>query len=296
MRVDKCALTRLGVSDRNRIMWDYTKKVKEFFLHPKNAGEIEKPDAVGEVGSMICGDALKLTLKIDKDTGRITDAKFKTFGCASAIASSSVLTELVKGKTVDEALTITNQDIADYLGGLPKEKMHCSVMGREALEAAIANYRGKQTPEETGERIICTCFDVSEEKIRRVAIENHLTSVEEITNYTKAGGGCGTCVPAIEAILKDIWSGKTAVEAPKAPRTMTNLQRIALIQDVIEKEIRPRLQADGGDLELIDVEGSRVIVSLRGMCIECPMGGVTIKGIEEKLRELVSEDIVVEGE
>jgi len=275
-------LTRCGVSDRNYIMWDYTKKVKEFFLHPKNAGEIENPDAVGEVGSMICGDALKLTLKIDKETDRITDAKFKTFGCASAIASSSVLTELVKGKTVDEALTITNQDIAEYLGGLPKEKMHCSVMGQEALEAAITSYRGEKTPVEKAERIICTCFDVSEEKIRRVAIENHLTTVEEITNYTKAGGGCGSCIPAIEAILN--------------PRKMTNLQKIALIQNVIEKEIRPRLQADGGDLELIDVEGNRVTVSLRGMCIECPMGGVTIKGIEEKLRELVSEDILVEGE
>lgn len=276
-------------------MWEYTKKVKEFFLHPKNVGEVENPDAVGEVGSMICGDALRLTLKIEKETNKIIDAKFQTFGCASAIASSSVLTELVKGKTVDEALDITNQDIAEFLGGLPKEKMHCSVMGREALEAAIANYKGEEKPVEKGEKIICKCFEVSEEKIRRVAIENRLTTVEEITNYTKAGGGCGTCIPAIEAILKDIWSMKPVCEMPVAPRKMTNLQRIALIQDVIEKEIRPRLQSDGGDLELMDVDGSRVIVSLRAMCVECPMGGVTIKGIEEKLRELVSEDIVVEA-
>lgn len=265
------------------------------FLHPKNVGAIEQPDAVGEVGSMLCGDALKLTLKIDKETGRIADAKFQTFGCASAIASSSALTELIKGKTLDEALEITNRDIAEYLGGLPKEKMHCSVMGREALEAAVADYRGGAMPLEAEEKIICKCFEVSEEKIRRVAMENHLTTAEEVTNYTKAGGGCGACVPAIEAILKDVWAMKAAPVVSRAPKKMTNLRKIALIQDVIEKEIRPRLQADGGDVELIDVDGDKVVVSLRAMCIECPMGGVTIEGIEEKLRELVNEDIVVEA-
>ncbi|HLA00646.1 MAG TPA: Fe-S cluster assembly protein NifU, partial [Thermodesulfovibrionales bacterium] len=243
-------------------MWDYTKKVKEFFLHPKNVGEIKNPDAVGEVGSIICGDALRLTLKIDRKNNRIADAKFQTFGCASAIASSSALTELIKGKTLDEALIIGNQDIADYLGGLPKEKMHCSVMGREALEAAIANFKGEEKPPETEGKIVCECFEVSEEKIRKVAIENHLTTVEDITNFTKAGGGCGSCIPDIEAILKDIWLIKPVPEKPSAHRKLTNLQKIALIQDVIEKEIRPRLQSDGGDLELIDIDGSKVIIGL----------------------------------
>jgi NifU-like protein len=275
-------------------MWDYTKKVTEFFLHPKNVGEIKNPDAVGEVGSIICGDALRLTLKIDKPSNRITDAKFQTFGCASAIASSSALTELIKGKNLDEALTISNQDIADYLGGLPKEKMHCSVMGREALEAAIANFKGEKKPPETEEKIVCECFEVSEEKIRKIAIENHLTTVEDITDYTKAGGGCGSCIPAIEVILKDIWSVKPIPEKPSAAKKLTNLQKIALIQDVIEKEIRPRLQADGGDLELIDIDGSKVIIGLRAMCVGCLMGDVTVKSIETKLKELVSEDISVE--
>jgi len=275
-------------------MWEYTDKVKELFLNPKNAGEIDNPDAVGEVGSIICGDALRLTLKIDKKTNKITDAKFQTFGCASAIASSSALTELVKGKTLDDALKISNQEIAEFLGGLPSEKMHCSVMGQEALEAAIANYTGEKKPVEGEEKIICKCFEVSEDKIRKVAIENHLTTVEEITNYTKAGGGCGSCIPDIEAILKDIWSVKAVPERPLVPKKLTNLQKIALIQDVIEKEIRPHLQADGGDVELIDVEGNKVIIALRAMCVECPMGNVTVKGIEEKLRELVSEDIIVE--
>jgi len=275
-------------------MWEYTDKVRDLFLHPKNVGEVENPDAVGEVGSIVCGDALRLTLKIDKDTGKIVDAKFQTFGCASAIASSSALTELLKGKTLDEAEKITNQDIAEFLGGLPKEKMHCSVMGQEALEAAIASYKGEQKPAETEERIVCKCFDVSEEKIRRVAIENHLTTVEEISDFTKAGGGCGTCIPDIEAILKDIWALKE-VPKPKEHKKLTNLQKIALIQDVLEREIRPKLQADGGDLELLDVEGSKVIIALRAMCVSCPMGGVTVQSIEQKLKELISEDIVVEA-
>ncbi|HSB30309.1 MAG TPA: Fe-S cluster assembly protein NifU [Candidatus Sulfobium mesophilum] len=274
-------------------MWEYTEKVKETFLKPKNVGEIADADAVGEVGSIICGDALKLFLKVDKETGKITDAKFQTFGCASAIASSSALTEMVKGKTLDEALSISNQDIADFLGGLPEQKMHCSVMGREALEAAISNYKGEQITRKEEGTLICKCFDVTEEKIRKVAIENHLTTVEEITNFTKAGGGCGECMPNIEAILRDIWSLKVP-EKPVKPKKLTNLHKIALIQEIVENEIRPGLQADNGDVEIIDIEGSKVTVALRGMCTGCLMADVTIKGIQEKLRELISDDIIVE--
>jgi NifU-like protein len=274
-------------------MWEYTEKVKETFLKPKNVGEIADADAVGEVGSIICGDALKLFLKVDKETGKITDAKFQTFGCASAIASSSALTEMVKGKTLDEALSISNQDIADFLGGLPEQKMHCSVMGREALEAAISNYKGEQITRKEEGTLICKCFDVTEEKIRKVAIENHLTTVEEITNFTKAGGGCGECIPNIEAILRDIWSLKVP-EKPVKPKKLTNLHKIALIQEIVENEIRPGLQADNGDVEIIDIEGSKVTVALRGMCTGCLMADVTIKGIQEKLRELISDDIIVE--
>jgi NifU-like protein len=274
-------------------MWEYTDKVKEAFLHPRNTGEIADADAVGEVGSIVCGDALKLFLKVDKETGRITDARFQTFGCASAIASSSALTELVKGKTLDEALKVTNQDIADFLGGLPDQKMHCSVMGREALEAAIANYRGESYTAEPKEKVICKCFDVTEDKIRKVAIENHLTTVDEITNYTKAGGGCGECRAEIDNILIDLWSVKKPIAQAK-PKKLTNLQKIALIQEIIEAEIRPGLQADNGDLEIIDIEGNKVIVELRGMCTGCLMSDVTIGKIQEKLRELVSGDIIVE--
>jgi NifU-like protein len=274
-------------------MWDYTDKVKEAFLRPKNVGEIEKADAIGEVGSIVCGDALKLYLRIDKETGTINDARFQTFGCASAIASSSALTELIKGKTLDEALSVTNQDIADFLGGLPDQKMHCSVMGREALEAAIASYRGAPILKTDSERVVCKCFDVTEDKIRRVAMDNHLTTVDEITNFTKAGGGCGECKAEIENILLNIWSAHKPLK-PLKPKKMTNLQKIALIQEVVENDIRPLLQADNADVEIIDIEGNRVMVALRGICSGCSMSEVTLRSIQDKLRELVSDDIVIE--
>jgi len=200
---------------------------------------------------------------------------------------------MIKGKTLDEAMKITNQDIAEYLGGLPDEKMHCSVMGMEALEDAVRNFRGEKKVVKPDENIICKCFDVSEEKIRKVAIENHLTTTDEVTHYTKAGGGCGTCIPDIERILKDLWSLKEVKEKPPEKKKLTNLQKMALIQDVLEREIRPQLKADGGDLDLLDIEGNRVIVGLRGMCVDCPMGALTVKGIEERLREVTSEDIDV---
>src|SRR4030042_7190295 len=125
-------------------MWEYTDKVKEHFLNPHNVGEIENPDGVAEVGSLACGDALKLTFKLDEKK-RIKEAKFKTFGCASAFASSSALTEIIKGMTLEEALKVSNKDIAKYLGGLSDEQMHCSVMGKKALEKAMEHYKGVAT-------------------------------------------------------------------------------------------------------------------------------------------------------
>jgi NifU-like protein len=279
-------------------MWEYTDKVMDHFINPRNVGEIENPDGVGDVGSLACGDALKLTFKLDK-SGRIADAKFKTFGCASAIASSSVLTELIKGKTIDEALKVTNQEIADCLGGLPEQKMHCSVMGREALEAAIENYRGggKKKHELEG-RVVCTCFGVTEKEIERVISENNLTEVGQVTNFCKAGGGCGGCHGEIEKIIQRVQGQKakeTPIAAPKKAAKLTTIQKIQLVQETINEQIRPALRAHGGNVELIDVEGNKVIIALRGMCSQCHLSDVTIKDlVEAKLREFVSEDIFVE--
>jgi len=277
-------------------MWDYTDKVKDHFLHPRNAGEIENPDGIGEVGSMACGDALRLTFKLDEQ-GRIADIKFKTFGCASAIASSSALTEIVKGMTLEEAEKVTNQDIANYLGGLPEQKMHCSVMGREALQAAIHNYRtGETATKEMQGEVVCVCFGVTEDEIRQVIRDNDLTTVEQVTNYCKAGGGCGGCKGRLREILAEVRGEPVTEEAPPpAAKRLTNIQKIRLIEETIEREIRPALRQDGGDIELIDVDGDRVLVSLRGVCAQCRVAEFTLKDVvENRLREFVSQDVVVE--
>lgn len=279
-------------------MWEYSEKVKDHFFHPRNIGELEDADAVGEVGSLACGDALKLFLKVDPETDRILDARFQTFGCGSAIASSSALTEMIKGKTVDEALKITNKDIAEYLGGLPQEKMHCSVMGRDAFHAAVACYRKEPAPRDLLEgELVCECFGVTDEQIKKEVRENNLRTVEEVTHYTKAGGGCGQCHDRIEEIIAQVRGELREEEKKKAPaaKRLTNIQRIAKIQEVIEKEIRPMLQQDGGDLELVDVDGTKVLVALRGTCTSCPSSGFTLKSaIEAKIKELVDPELVVE--
>jgi NifU-like protein len=274
-------------------MWEYTDKVKEHFLNPKNVGEIENPDGVAEVGSIACGDALKLTFKVDENK-RIIDAKFKTFGCASAIASASALTEIIRGMTVEEASKLTNQDIADYLGGLPQEKMHCSVLGQQALEKAIESFKGAPQ-KEAGEQVVCECFGITDGQIERAIRENHLTTVEEVTNYTKAGGGCGNCKEKIQEIIARIYAEKKSETPSSAKPGLTNLQKIRMIEETIEREIRPSLKHDGGDIDLIDIMGNRVLVAVRGACATCQASQLTLKGfVEYKLRELVSPDLVVE--
>ena len=272
-------------------MWEYTDIVKEHFLHPKNVGEMKDASCVGEVGSIACGDALKLFLKIED--GIIKDASFQTFGCASAIASSSALTEIITGMTLDEAAKVTNQDIADYLGGLPKEKMHCSVMGREALEAAIAYYRGIPLPMAEGE-VVCECFGVTDLEVKRAIEENKLQTVEEITNFTKAGGGCGKCIPRLEEILREVRHEAKPLILDQRPGRLTTLQKIKRIEETINNEIRPSLLTDGGDIELIDVEGDTVKVSLKGACSTCQASQITLTDfVESKLKEFVTDGLKV---
>jgi NifU-like protein len=289
-------------------MWNYSEKTKKYFFDPVNAGSIDDANGVGEVGSISCGDALKLFLKIDPGTEIISDAKFQTFGCGSAIASSSALTEMIIGKSVSDALTITNQDIADFLDGLPPEKMHCSVMGAEALRAAIANFRGETWEEDDHEEgaLICKCFGIDAGMIERAVRVNKLATLEEVTNYTKAGGACKTCHESIEAVLDEVLKAmvaegvidtKPAPSCPVAPsapvhKPMTNLQKIQLITAAIE-DIRPALQRDGGDIELVDVDGDTVMVNLHGSCVGCQMSAVTLSGVQERLMMALGKPVRV---
>jgi len=272
-------------------MWEYTKTVKDHFLNPRNVGIIEDADGVGEVGSLACGDALTLYFKLD-DHKRIKDVKFQTFGCASAIASSSALTEMIKGLTLKEAAKVTNEDIAEFLGGLPKQKMHCSVMGRDALEKAISNYRGEAEKKVEGE-IVCECFGVTDIEIERAVRENNLTSIEDVTNYVKAGGGCESCHDKIQKIIDETLGRET--KAKKKVIRLTNIQKIKLIEETLEREIKPALKKDGGNIELVDVDGNNVLVKLQGTCAACSASEITLKNyVESKLRELVAPELLVE--
>lgn len=141
---------------------EYTAKVIEHFTNPRNVGEIEDADGVGEVGNAKCGDIMKMYLKIDDD-GTITDVKFKTYGCGAAIATSSVATELIKGKSIDDALKLKNSEVVEALGGLPDVKIHCSVLAEEAIKKAIGDYYTKKGIffEEKHDCSCCTCEDCS---------------------------------------------------------------------------------------------------------------------------------------
>ncbi len=285
-------------------MWDYSEKVKDHFFNPKNAGAVPEANAIGEVGSISCGDALRLTLKVNEETEVIEDAGFQTFGCGSAIASSSVLTEIIKGLTLDDALKVTNQDIAAELDGLPPEKMHCSVMGREALQAAVANYRGEEWKDDHEEgALVCKCFAIDAVVIEEMVLANKLRTVEDVTNFTKAGGGCASCHEGIEEILErvlkeqgEIFDPNAApIEKPKLTPVsgpLTSVQRIKKIEEVLD-EMRPALRADGGDVELVEVVGNTAYVNMKGACSGCGMASMTIGGIQQRLMEILGEFIKV---
>lgn len=298
-------------------MWNYSDKVMDHFLNPRNVGEVENPDGIGEVGSMACGDALRLSFRLDAD-GRIVEARFQTFGCGSAIASSSILTEMIRGRTLEEASRVTNEDIARELDGLPREKMHCSVMGREALEAAMLDYyrrQGREVPCHllVGTTMLCHCFQVTKETVRE-AIERHrLETIEDVTDHTKAGGGCTDCHHEIADLLRECHERlAAAVPAPPPSGPLIELAPlpvraaavpehdpadaaiVARIDELLAAEIAPALRNDGGDIEFVRYRDLRVYVRLIGQCAACRSSAVTIAGlVEPRLREFVDHRLSV---
>jgi nitrogen fixation NifU-like protein len=188
--------------------WAYTDAVKEHFMNPKNIlrdEESYQEDGKGVVGNIKCGDEMIVVIKVDREKSIITDCKWKTFGCASAIASTSVLSEMVKGMTLDDAYKVSAKDIAKELGGLPDHKVHCSVLGDKALRTAINDYyvrNGmKEKIKEEGERVVCECMHVTDHDVEQAVLEGARTFYE-IQEMTKAGTGCGECKEEITQLLE----------------------------------------------------------------------------------------------
>jgi len=312
--------------------WNYSDKTKQLFMdavHGKpgtHLGEIADPDGVGEHGSIACGDAMRFTFRVkrnpeDPRKDVITEAKYLTFGCTSAIASSEALCALIEAGayTPVDALGIKNEDIVEYLEGLPAQKIHCSVMGAEALEAAVfdwARRRGVPAeelgieptihPEDEG-RIVCKCFNVTEPYLERKIKELNLRTVPEVTSAIKAGGACTTCHHApggIQDTLDGIW-GKDEGEPgdPPEPRVpgprsddepLSPYQFAKKVERVVDEYVRPMLQKDGGDVEIVDIKDLLVYCQLQGACHGCAGATMTLKlMIEKTLKERVDDRIRV---
>jgi NifU-like protein len=321
--------------------WNYSDKTVQLFddaVHGSpgaHLGEIADPDGLGEHGSIACGDALRFTFKVERNEDPLKDiiveTKYLTFGCTSAIAASEALCRLIDAKhlTPIEALSISNQDIVDYLGGLPEQKIHCSVMGAEALQAAVFNWAQKRNvnlnalgidiniAEQEEGRIVCKCFTLTEPYIKRKIKELNLRSIPEIAAAIKAGGACMSCHHApggLQDILDEVWGTKTVRQTGGGllnivtPVSLTQGKEPAIdeeppvspfqfakkIETLLDSYLRPMVQRDGGDLELIDIKDTAVYIELRGACAGCAGAGQTLKYLVERtLKDKVDERIRV---
>lgn len=311
--------------------WEYSEKTKQLFMDAvqgkpgTHMGEIENPDGMGEHGSIACGDAMRFTFRVrrhpsDPTQDVITEARYLTFGCTSAIASSEALCDIIEqgSYTPITALKIQNRDIVEYLHGLPEQKIHCSVMGAEALEAAVFNWAQRRGvdlkklgidihDQETEEgRIVCKCFSLTEPYIKRKIRELNLRTIPQITNAIKAGGGCSSChhVPGgLQDLLDQVWEGQPAstpglVPLPILPAETRDTSEFSpfqfakKVEKVIDEYVRPSLQMDGGDVELMDIKGTLIYCSLKGACSGCVGASQTLRMMVERiLKDQVDERI-----
>ncbi|MFA5026788.1 MAG: iron-sulfur cluster assembly scaffold protein, partial [Candidatus Methylomirabilota bacterium] len=291
-------------------------------------GEIEQPDGLGEHGSIACGDALRFTFRVrrhptDPLQDVITEARYLTFGCTSAIASSEALCTLIEqgGFTPLQALKVTNQDIVSFLGGLPDQKIHCSVMGAEALEVAVFNWAQRRgvdlaalgvdmrAEEKEEGRLVCQCFGLTEPYITRKIRELGLKTIPQISGAIKAGGACMSChhkPGGLQDLLNEVWGAQplslTVVPAPSPPQELpvaeplppSPYQFSKQVEKALEEYVRPMLAKDGGDLELVDIKGWVVYCRLVGACAGCGGAGMTLKlMVERSLKEMVDDRIRV---
>ncbi|EOG6268979.1 iron-sulfur cluster assembly scaffold protein [Campylobacter jejuni] len=310
-------------------IWDeYSQKVQDRMNNPQHMGEFSEEDAkarnakliVADFGAESCGDAVRLFWLVDEKTDKIIDAKFKSFGCGTAIASSDTMVDLCIGKTVDEAVKITNLDVEFAMRdnpetpAVPPQKMHCSVMAYDVIKQAAAHYKGISPEDFEDQIIVCECARVSLGAIKEVIKLNDLHSVEEITQYTKAGAFCKSCIKPgghekRDYYLVDILAETRAeIDREKLKNTMksdvafdemTVVGQLKAVESVLDAEIRPMLHNDGGDLEVIDIqkaEGAAIDVYIRylGACSGCSSGsGATLYAIETILQEELSPNIRV---
>ncbi|MDX9724289.1 MAG: iron-sulfur cluster assembly scaffold protein [Myxococcota bacterium] len=312
--------------------WEYSDKTKLLFMnavHGKpgtHLGEIENPDGFGEHGSIACGDALRFTFRVkrhpdDPTKDVIVEARYLTFGCTSAIAASEALCDIIEqgGYSPLQALQVGNDDIVDYLEGLPSQKVHCSVMGAEALEAAVFNWAQRRgvdlkalgvellSHDEKEGRIVCKCFTMTEPYLKRKIKELDLHTIPDISNAIKAGGACMAChhTPGgLQDLLDEVWGDSTSnVKTPLAPASeqaesaaqpLSPYQFSKKVERVVDEYIRPMLMKDGGDIEIVDIKNQLVYVQLGGACGSCPGASTTLKMVVEKtLKNQVDEDIRV---
>jgi len=313
-------------------LWDaYSDKVTTLMNNPKHQGEIFEAEAeerghkliVADFGAESCGDAVRLYWEIDPKTDIIVNSKFKSFGCGTAIASSDVMTELCIGKTVKEAVKITNIDVEMALRdtpdvpAVPPQKMHCSVMAYDVIKKAAGLYMGVDSESFEEEIIVCECARVSLATIQEVIRINDLTTVEQITDYTKAGGFCKSCIKPgghedreyyLVDILRDTRKEmdeekmKAAADASANGDAnfadMTLVQQIKAVDAIIDESIRQFLVMDGGDMEIIDIkttdENIDIYIRYLGACNGCSSSATgTLYAIESTLKEKLSNNIRV---
>ncbi|NPA30108.1 MAG: iron-sulfur cluster assembly scaffold protein NifU [Epsilonproteobacteria bacterium] len=314
-------------------IWEeYSQKVQDLMNNPRNQGELTEEDAkrlggeliVADFGAESCGDAVRLYWIVDPKTDKILDAKFKSFGCGTAIASSDTMVELCKGKTVDEAVKITNIDVEKAMRdepdtpAVPPQKMHCSVMAYDVIKKAASLYKGVDMESFEEEIIVCECARVSLSTIKEVIKLNDLKTVEEITDYTKAGAFCKSCirpggheereyylVDILEQTRKEMEEEKLKEQADKQAsgeevpfKEMTMVQKIKAIDKVIDENIRQYLIMDGGNMEILDVkengEYTDVYIRYLGACSGCASSSTgTLYAIESTLKQKLDPNIRV---
>lgn len=308
-------------------IWDeYSQKVTDLMNNPKNMGEITEDQAkemgakliVADFGAESCGDAVRLYWAVDPKTDKILESKFKSFGCGTAIASSDTMAELCLGKTVDEAVKITNIDVEMAMRdnpdtpAVPPQKMHCSVMAYDVIKKAAAQYKGVDMESFEEEVIVCECARVTLSTLREVIRLNDLTTVEQITDYTKAGAFCKSCIRPGGHEEKDIYLVDLLEEYEKEKMSkaadasgtdmpfvdMTVVQKLKAVDKVIDDNVRQMLIMDGGDMEILDIKenGANIDIYIRylGACNGCASSSTgTLFAIENILKEKLDENIRV---